>query len=162
MKNLRYFVDNFEKIRLDAVRGITSLFSARDALNVLEQEFESSVKSKPHPDRLALADLTEPNQVAMWTTGDGGRIQVGYMTDAHLFYALAKAGRGEYPDTASRATGVRVLKIEAFRRLRNELTKPPVDSPAMKSWSKRRAFDCSWCVGTRSSHSTTCPTLSNP
>lgn len=110
------------------------------------------------PDHLVLADLTEPNQVALWTTGDGSRIQVGAMTDQHLFYGLAKAMRGEYPDSASRATGVCALKLEAFRRLRNELTRPTVDSSARKSWSKApRTFRCIWCSG-QTAHQSTCPT----
>ena len=168
MKNLRYFVDNFEAIRLNAVRGIASLFSARDALNALEKEFESQCA----PAKPVLADLTEPNQVKRWTDHTGKAIEVGAMGDARLFYALAKAGRGEYPDSYSRQTGVRALKIEAFRRLRNELTKsagtplsafsnPIVDSAAKAHFSNPpKSFECSFCTGYEA-HRNWCPTLSN-
>lgn len=121
VRSLRYFVTQYRAIEDGAVSGLRSLFEARDELNDLESEYNT--QNAKSPDRLVLADQTEPNQVRLWTTGDGSRIQVGAMTDSHLFYALAKARRGEYPDTASRATGVRALKLEAFRRLRNELVK---------------------------------------
>lgn len=68
-----------------------------------------------------LLAMTEPNQVKTWTTSDGSRIQVGAMTDQHLFYALAKARRGEYPDSHARQTGIETLEVESFRRLRNRL-----------------------------------------
>ena len=54
---------------------------------------------------------------ATWTTGDGSRIRVQAMSDSHLHYALAKAHRGEYPDSVSRNTGIAALKAEAARRL---------------------------------------------
>lgn len=53
----------------------------------------------------------------LWTTGDGSRVPVASMTDSHLFYALAKARRGEYPDTYSRKVEVSTLEAEALRRL---------------------------------------------
>lgn len=53
----------------------------------------------------------------LWTTGDGSRVPVATMSDQHLFYALAKARRGEYPDTYSRKVEVAVLESEALRRL---------------------------------------------
>lgn len=68
-----------------------------------------------------LANLTEPNQVRKWTGGDGTRIAVSRMSESHLFYALAKARRGEYPDSYSRQTGIEALEVEAFRRLRERI-----------------------------------------
>jgi hypothetical protein len=53
----------------------------------------------------------------LWTTGDGSRVPVANMPDQHLFYALAKARRGEYPDTYSRKVEVAVLESEVLRRL---------------------------------------------
>lgn len=53
----------------------------------------------------------------MWTTGDGSRIEVTKMTDAHLHYAIAKIYRGEYPDAKCRTLGFNALKREAARRL---------------------------------------------
>jgi hypothetical protein len=54
---------------------------------------------------------------ALWTTGDGSRVPVKAMSDSHLFYALAKAKRGEYPDSYSRKVQVGTLESEALRRL---------------------------------------------
>lgn len=76
------------------------------------------------------------------------------MTDQHLFYALAKARRGEYPDSHARATGIEALELEAFRRLRNKLVVPTVDSTAMK----RKPLDCAFCHG-HFVHYAHCPTL---
>lgn len=120
-KPLSYYIRRYEGI-FDRVRsGATaSLLDAKSQLDALESEYNTD--NSRSPDALVLADLTEPNQLQKWTTGDGSRVEVCTMTNSHLFYALAKAQRGEYPDSASRATGVRALKIEAFRRLRNELT----------------------------------------
>lgn len=53
----------------------------------------------------------------LWKTGDGSRVLVQNMADAHLFYALAKARRGEYPDSYSKKVEVGVLESEALRRL---------------------------------------------
>lgn len=52
-----------------------------------------------------------------WTTADGSKVRVQAMSDSHLHYALAKAYRGEYPDSASRLAGIDALKAEAARRL---------------------------------------------
>ncbi len=124
IKPLSYYIRRYEGI-FDRVRNgvTTSLLDAKSQLEALETEYNTDNVPQRSPDRLVLADLTEPNQVQKWTSGDGSRIEVSFMTDAHLYYALAKAGRGEYPDCASRAAGIRALKLEAFRRLRNELVK---------------------------------------
>lgn len=53
----------------------------------------------------------------LWTTGDGSRVPVADMADQHVFYALAKARRGEYPDSYSRKVDVATLESEALRRL---------------------------------------------
>src|SRR5688572_31835214 len=71
----------------------------------------------------------------------------------HLFYALAKARRGEYPDTHARATGIEALELEAFRRLRNKLTRQPLTMP-------RTRFCCDRCTGSQC-HTPSCPTLSH-
>lgn len=52
-----------------------------------------------------------------WTMGDGSRIVVCSMTDAHLFFALAKSHRNEYPDARSKASGRKALEKEALKRL---------------------------------------------
>jgi hypothetical protein len=62
-------------------------------------------------------DLIRTKAEGLWTTGDGGRVPVAGMSDSHLFYALAKARRGEYPDTYSRKVEVRTLEAEVLRRL---------------------------------------------
>lgn len=62
-----------------------------------------------------IKETTQPEP--MWTCGDGKRIPVKSMTDSHLFFAIAKAFRDEYPDSKSRADGVAALKAEAARRL---------------------------------------------
>lgn len=54
---------------------------------------------------------------ATWTTGDGTKVRVQAMSDSHLHFALAKAYRGEYIDSASRLAGIDALKAEAARRL---------------------------------------------
>lgn len=120
---LRYYVQRYLGIERSAIKGEVSLYQAKDHLDALDREYNTDNVPQRSPDRLVLANLTEPNQVTLWTSGDGSRAPVASMTDAHLHYALAKAGRGEYPDSASRAAGVRALKLEAFRRLRNELVK---------------------------------------
>lgn len=124
IRPLTYYIRRYEGI-VDRVRNglTTSLLDAKSQVEALEREFAEDMSRSRSPDRFVLASLTEPNQVQKWTTGDGSRVEVGGMTDSHLFYALAKAGRGEYPDCKSRQTGIRALKIEAFRRLRNELVK---------------------------------------
>jgi hypothetical protein len=86
-----------------------------------------------------LMALTEPNQVAQWTCGDGSRVEVGAMRDSHLFYALAKAGRGEYPDSHARQVGVRALELEALRRLRNKMLHGPVQLSSFASPTVDRA-----------------------
>lgn len=58
---------------------------------------------------------------AEWTCGDGRRIRVIDMDDAHLFFALAKGFRNEYPDSVTRRDGVRALKAEALFRLQNRV-----------------------------------------
>ncbi len=123
VKPLRYWVRRYLTLEQDAIACKVDLFTSKDRLDALERDYCADNAPQPTPDRLVLVDLTEPNQVALWTAGDGARIQVGAMTHSHLFYALAKAGRGEYPDSASRQTGVRALQLEAFRRLRNTLCK---------------------------------------
>lgn len=158
VRALRYFVTQYRSIEDSALRQTITLYEAKDALDALEKEYNT--QNAQSPDRLVLADQTEPNQVRRWTTGDGTRIPVGNMTDSHLFYALAKAKRGEYPDTASRATGVCALELEAFRRLRNQLTgtaPPPKFEPEMKRRSK---FSCGRCSG-ETAHQSTCPILSH-
>jgi hypothetical protein len=121
VKPLRHFVTRYLAIADSAIHGSLTLYGAKDALDQLDQEYNA--QNSRSPDRLVLASLTEPNQVTLWTGSDGSRTAVSSMTDAHPHYALAKAGRGEYPDSASRAAGVRALELEAFRRLRNELVK---------------------------------------
>jgi len=151
MKTLRYFVDAYRNIENNAVARLISLYCAKESLDRLEKEYvEQHAKS---PDHLVLADRTEPNQVKTWTSGDGSRIEVGCMTDQHLFYALAKARRGEYPDTHARATGIEALELEAFRRLRNKLTRQPLTMP-------RTRFCCDRCTGSQC-HTPSCPTLSH-
>src|SRR5687767_1112431 len=61
--------------------------------------------------------MIRENYDGTWTIGDGTRVRVQAMSDSHLFYALVKAGRGEYPDSYSRRTGIRALEVEALRRL---------------------------------------------
>lgn len=148
-KPLSYYIRRYEGI-FDHVRNghTKSLLDAKSQLEALDREYNDD--NSRSPDRFVLADLTEPNQTKRWTCGDGKAIEVGSMTDSHLFYALAKAGRGEYPDTYSRQTGVRALKIEAFRRLRNELT-------TATNVAAPRAFSCDWCCG-KTQHQTHCPT----
>ena len=80
---------------------------------------------------LRINDLIVQGLDAEWTTGDGSRVKVQAMADAHLFFAIAKAYRAESPDSRSRATGIDALKAEAMRRLltwssdRPEITDPP-------------------------------------
>lgn len=145
IKPLSYYIRRYLTIERSVLKEGVPLMQGRDLLDNLVTEYNTDQEPlRGCPDSLALADLTEPNQVAEWTNGDGSKTQVGAMSPQHLHYALAKALRGEYPDSASRRTGVRALKIEAFRRLRNELTSTPlpafssptVDSAAMKHWSK--------------------------
>jgi hypothetical protein len=71
-------------------------------------------------DRARLASLrmfVARHADSTWTTADGSKVRVQAMSDSHLHYALAKAYRGEYPDSASRLAGIDALKAEAARRL---------------------------------------------
>ena len=130
IKPLSYYINRYLGIERSVLKEGVPLMQGKTHLDALISEYNTA------HDSLALANLPAPNQVALWTPGDGSRVQVSAMTDQHLHYALAKATRGEYPDSASRRTGVRALKIEAFRRLRNELTSPTVDSAWHNRWSK--------------------------
>jgi hypothetical protein len=64
---------------------------------------------------------TKKSEQAMWTCGDGKRVKVRDMTDSHLFFAIAKGRRGEYPDSVTRKAGVEALEAEALRRLTRDL-----------------------------------------
>lgn len=61
--------------------------------------------------------LAEGNLDTLWTTGDGSKVRVSAMSDSPLFFALAKAFRGEYYVSADRQKGIEALKLEAARRL---------------------------------------------
>jgi hypothetical protein len=52
---------------------------------------------------------------AEWVTGRGEHVRVQAMNGAHLFYAIAKGYRGEYPSQYSRS--LVHLENEALRRL---------------------------------------------
>jgi hypothetical protein len=121
VKPLSYYIQSYLRIESRARAHEISLMDAKAELEGLDADYMR--ENSRSPDRLVLADLTEPNQVALWTDSDGSRVRVADMTSAHLHYALAKAERGEYPDSICRQLGIRALKIEAFRRLRNELVK---------------------------------------
>jgi hypothetical protein len=54
-----------------------------------------------------------------WTCGDGKRVKIMHMETAHLFYAIAKGYRSEYPDSLSRKLGLRALCAEAQYRLQS-------------------------------------------
>jgi hypothetical protein len=84
-------------------RELTALVCLTDA-HAVEISRKIAIKLKTSADGL-------------WTTGDGSRVPVASMSDQHVFYALAKARRGEYPDTYSRKVEVGVLESEALRRL---------------------------------------------
>jgi hypothetical protein len=157
IKPLSHYIRRYLTIQEDALARRVDLLNAKERLDRLFTEYNTDQEpQRGGPDRLALADLTEPNQVTLWTSGDGSRVQVSEMSEAHLHYALAKGARGDYPDSASRRTGVRALKIEAFRRLRNELTSAPP-----KTIVSADKAPCAWCRG-KLTHLSHCPTLSNP
>lgn len=67
--------------------------------------------------KLHLATTERGDTWPTWTTHTGARVDVRRMGFDHLFYAIAKASRGEYPDSHARRTGVEALKREALRRL---------------------------------------------
>lgn len=77
----------------------------------------SEYYSYEEPHRVADSEIARDAREDKWTTGDGSRIPVSEMTDQHLFFALAKSHRNEYPDARSKASGRRVLEKEAFARL---------------------------------------------
>ena len=93
-------------------RALARLTAARDGLQSLIESTELGMKLK-----LVKLQTDAVDRHATWTCGDGRRVRVRTMSDAHLFYAIAKAGRGEYPDSYSRKTGVATLEREALRRL---------------------------------------------
>lgn len=81
---------------------------------------EPAPVAPPNPDAGRLASLRmfiASKADATWTTGDGSKVRVQAMSDSHLHFALAKAYRGEYVDSASRLAGIDALKAEAARRL---------------------------------------------
>jgi hypothetical protein len=53
-----------------------------------------------------------------WVSGDGARIKIADMTDAHLFFSLAKGYRGEYGPGSVAQSRMPSLEAEAKRRLR--------------------------------------------
>jgi hypothetical protein len=86
------------------INDVRTYIAVRDALieTARKLHLATTERADPHP---------------TWTTGDGGRVSIRYMSNSHLFYAIAKAHRGEYPDQHARRTGVDALKREALRRL---------------------------------------------
>jgi hypothetical protein len=57
----------------------------------------------------------EASKDAEWCKGDGNAIRVQAMSGSHLFYAIAKGYRGEYPPHYARS--LVHLENEALRRL---------------------------------------------
>lgn len=53
-----------------------------------------------------------------WVSGDGARVKIADMTDAHLFFSLAKGYRGEYGPRSVAQSRMPSLEAEAKRRLR--------------------------------------------
>lgn len=66
---------------------------------------------------LRVEQLRRSTGMELWTCHDGHRVPVNDMDDAHLFFAIAKAHRMEYPDSQSRKAGIAALRKEALRRL---------------------------------------------
>lgn len=97
-RRTKTFEENRERL-LAAMRQEIPRFAPHDALG-----------RKVHM-RMGDHKLTE------WTCGDGKRVRVSEMNDSHLFYAIAKAFRQEYPDARTREVGIDALKAEALRRL---------------------------------------------
>jgi hypothetical protein len=93
-------------------RALARLTAARDGLQSLIESTELGMKLK-----LVRLQTDSTDRYATWTCSDGRRVPVRTMSDSHLFYAIAKARRGEYPDSYSRKTGVEALEREALRRL---------------------------------------------
>lgn len=77
----------------------------------------SEYYSYEEPHRVADSEIVRDAREDKWTTGDGSRIPVSEMTDQHLYFALAKSHRNEYPDARSKASGRAVLEKEVRRRL---------------------------------------------
>jgi hypothetical protein len=80
----------------------------------------------------------------MWTNGDGSRVEVTKMTDAHLHYAIAKGYRGEYQDAKCRALGLPALKREAARRLQVYAGPPPARTPEQMKEVAQLKNDLAW------------------
>jgi hypothetical protein len=69
--------------------------------------------------------MIDRHQFAEWTCGDGRRVKVREMENAHLFYAIAKGMRNEYPCSLSRKTGIEALRAEAVRRILGHWVEKP-------------------------------------
>lgn len=89
----------------DRSRWVAQPYDVTKAMHRLARDngFEPAVKVEP--------------VVEMWTTGDGRRIPVTEMSNPHLYYAIAKIHRGEYPDSKCREVGLPALQKEVLRRL---------------------------------------------
>jgi hypothetical protein len=74
--------------------------------------YDRGPRRRPQPD--ARVDL-QPDE---WVSGDGSRIKISDMTDAHLFFSLAKGYRNEYGPRSVAQSRMPALEAEAKRRLR--------------------------------------------
>lgn len=105
------------------LKTLTQSLGSLLALPVTQDAIEAARHRRELIESEAVQAAAKINQMireradGLWTTGDGSRVRVDAMSDSHLFYALAKARRGEYPDTYSRKVEVSALEAEVLRRL---------------------------------------------
>lgn len=105
-----------ERVRLPSRKALESLW-------VSERNYAQYLFARLNEALLSVKKLTSIERIInrsrgqSWTCGDGKRVPINEMSDSHLFYALAKARRSEYPDSWSRQVGVQALEGEALRRL---------------------------------------------
>lgn len=104
------------KDTLERLEDLLGLPSSRDALEAVRVRREL-IESEAVVAAGKINQLIRERADGLWTTGDGSRVRVDAMSDSHLFYAIAKARRGEYPDTYSRKVEISTLEAEALRRL---------------------------------------------
>jgi len=90
-------------------------YHSTDYVYESDVDYYGGPPARQQPD--ARADL-RPDE---WVQGDGGRIKIRDMADAHLFFAIAKGYRDEYRPGSTAAVRMPALEREAKRRLESKI-----------------------------------------
>lgn len=83
--------------------------------------YESDSDYSDRPRRPRRPDARTDLRPDEWVQGDGARIKIRDMADAHLFFAIAKGYRDEYRPGSTAAVRMPALEREAKRRLESKI-----------------------------------------